>query len=622
MNFFSSIFIKNKKTVYVIILFFVISGLIIPSISLANIFGDVGALFAKGSYETGLGDVAKNTVNGLLTAGGILLTSITSGLRDIAFELMNVLMNENNYFSYTGPDNPVISVGWTASRDLANMFIVLGFVIIGIATTLRIQEYQAKKLLLKLIIVALLINFSLLICGIFIDGSNITMIHFLKSGRATQDSMVKNIVNQAQALTNAYKGQAEPSVILAMAAGIVFHNIMAFIIFILFAFLFVFRHIALWILVMLSPLAFVFYVFPFTKKFFEMWWNNFFQWCIIGIPGAFTMFLADKITEHYTAAQMDDGFLVFFVPGLFLIVGFIFSLQTSAMGAGFITGAAKKATSWGQGQAWSGAKKLGGAALDKSGASRVGNAIKSKVTSVGESLRLIKPGTNAANQQEALKSKGRTNRLDAMSSDGLAQVANRGAIGREANLDKARATEMLFKQGKIGKIKNIESAIAHAESYGADKNDLYKHPLTAQYNKTKVAEYMKPIAKGGKGLSQGAAKQQLTNEAYQKADNKTLKELPSEAINETFMKTVMLKNPTKMAEIAKDTPQENIEAIKKWKTKHDNTGKVLSLVQQSPEFVKLFNEMKALPLGSPERMALRKQMSEMQKMLQNNSIFV
>ena len=58
----------------------------------------------------------------------------------------NIASSEVLKFAIT-KDNMVIH-GWQIVRSLANMFIVLGFVVVGIATILRIREYEAQKKLL------------------------------------------------------------------------------------------------------------------------------------------------------------------------------------------------------------------------------------------------------------------------------------------------------------------------------------------------------------------------------------------------------------------------------------------------------------------------------------------
>ena len=152
----------------------------------------------------------------------------------------------------------------------------------------------------------------------------------------------------------------------------------------------IFRIMALWILVILSPLAFISYVFPASKKFYEMWKNNFIQWCIIGAPAGLFYFIAAKMIEKGsgipnppafnrsaifagqfgTASQSFfqslTGMFSLFIPGIFLIIGFLFALKTSAMGADIITSRA--------GKAWSGLKNYASQAT-KTGAKYAGGKI-------------------------------------------------------------------------------------------------------------------------------------------------------------------------------------------------------------------------------------------------------
>src|SRR3989344_575741 len=49
---------------------------------------------------------------------------------------------------------PVVQIGWTISRDLANMFFILIMLLIAFGTVLRIDTYGWKKLIPKLVIAA------------------------------------------------------------------------------------------------------------------------------------------------------------------------------------------------------------------------------------------------------------------------------------------------------------------------------------------------------------------------------------------------------------------------------------------------------------------------------------
>lgn len=62
---------------------------------------------------------------------------------------------------------------WGVLRDVSNIALIFGFVMIGVATMLDIHGYEVKKTLPRLIIFAVLLNFSLLASEVIIDTSNV-----------------------------------------------------------------------------------------------------------------------------------------------------------------------------------------------------------------------------------------------------------------------------------------------------------------------------------------------------------------------------------------------------------------------------------------------------------------
>ena len=69
--------------------------------------------------------------------------------------------------------NSMIAVGWTTIRDLINLFFIFILLYAAISTILQYGNYQLKNVLAKIIIAALLINFSLMIGKMVIDASHI-----------------------------------------------------------------------------------------------------------------------------------------------------------------------------------------------------------------------------------------------------------------------------------------------------------------------------------------------------------------------------------------------------------------------------------------------------------------
>lgn len=63
-------------------------------------------------------------------------------------------------------------IGWTVTRDIANIFYIFILLWIALATIFNIDKFSAKNLLPKLVISALLINFSLVIGATIIKTAN------------------------------------------------------------------------------------------------------------------------------------------------------------------------------------------------------------------------------------------------------------------------------------------------------------------------------------------------------------------------------------------------------------------------------------------------------------------
>ncbi|MBI1866553.1 MAG: hypothetical protein HYS02_02175, partial [Candidatus Staskawiczbacteria bacterium] len=313
MNFFSSI-LKQKKIAVFAVLFLTIGGMVMPQIAHAGWVGcGVGAVAggAAGSFVTPVigtavgavigcvtggifgEDIADVTTKAILTASGMLLLAISNWFLEMSSNLF-VAVATADILQKSITANPTVIHGWAIIRDFANMFIVLGFVVVGISTILRLREYEAQKTLLPLILVALLINFSLLFTGIIIDATNVATNYFtIISGPAGITEPIKEAIFSPE--TKRSLGLLQGYDFASAAFGVSASSGIASMIFFIYAILLLFRHVALMLLVILSPLAFVCYVFSATKPIFNKWWQQFTQWSIIGIPTAFFIYLAGHI---------------------------------------------------------------------------------------------------------------------------------------------------------------------------------------------------------------------------------------------------------------------------------------------------------------------------------------
>jgi hypothetical protein len=174
MHKFFSIILKQKKIFLSIFLVIFILGTMAPNIVSADwsssIKSGVGWFLCPACKVIGtidepikkaLGVEGSPIMNSILWAATIIPLTASSSLADLAGTLLKWIVSETTKGNISYIKSTAVQYGWPSIRDLANMLIVLGFVVIGIAFTLRLEGYGSKKALINLIIVALLVNFSL-----------------------------------------------------------------------------------------------------------------------------------------------------------------------------------------------------------------------------------------------------------------------------------------------------------------------------------------------------------------------------------------------------------------------------------------------------------------------------
>ncbi|MEK7134065.1 MAG: hypothetical protein AAB804_03265 [Patescibacteria group bacterium] len=137
---------------------------------------------------------------------GALVTSVFIWIGVMTLEIAGLLFNYLLDFTvikfstaiYTNIKDAV-EIGWTVFRDLANILIIGIFTFIAIGTILGLENYNAKKMVAKVLIIAVLINFSLLFTKMIIDASNFTASQFYYAalGQVARSSAQGTSVNVA-----------------------------------------------------------------------------------------------------------------------------------------------------------------------------------------------------------------------------------------------------------------------------------------------------------------------------------------------------------------------------------------------------------------------------------------
>ena len=231
--------------------------------------------------------------------------------------LLDLALYITSRFGFTKSE--IVQAGWTTVRDLANMFFSVVLLVIAFATILRVETYGMKQVLWRLVVAALLINFSLVIAGVIIDASNVLTKFFLSTsptrgnnasliGNTISNTLLKNMEmakfwkpseDAGESVTGAGKvgGPTFTKVIVNTVLGIVVMIITGFVLFAA-GILFYIRMVVLWILLIFAPLAWLSMILPGTRSMvWDKWWHNFIKYVIFAPVYAFFLYLTMFISQ-------------------------------------------------------------------------------------------------------------------------------------------------------------------------------------------------------------------------------------------------------------------------------------------------------------------------------------
>ena len=223
----------------------------------------------------------------------------------VAVTLFSYVVDPANISGPTGLLNlQAVYDMWKFVRDFINIFFILGLLFIAFAFVFQIDSYSNSKAIIKLVIAALLVNFSFPIARVIIDFANVPMYFFLQMivGSGDNASGVLSSALGASGLQSLLLPETDSSDVSTLLAGIIFLFIFNITIFV-FAFQFLIRLIALVILVILSPIGFVASGIPGLKKYGSQWWDNFLKYCFFGPAAVFMLVLA---TNFFAAISSGD----------------------------------------------------------------------------------------------------------------------------------------------------------------------------------------------------------------------------------------------------------------------------------------------------------------------------
>lgn len=235
----------------------------------------------------------------------ILLIKMFGFLLSWAVKLI-ILVAQHNVFI----NSRAVSVGWVVVRDVMNMFFIIILLVIAIGTILRSQRFTYKNTIVKMIIMVIVVNFSKTICGFFIDASNVVMGAFVDAVKGNAEAHLISGFGITDMLRFADPNQETTAEIKLIDTLVsiylaVFMFIIATIVSVVIVVILLGRIIALWILIILSPIAFVADILPVTQKYAGQWWQAFTKYLIVGPVLMFFFWLSLIVMSDPTAPPIN-----------------------------------------------------------------------------------------------------------------------------------------------------------------------------------------------------------------------------------------------------------------------------------------------------------------------------
>jgi len=358
----------NKTKFSILILIFVL--LCLPRLT--------SAVFGIG--DVGLFDVFENILSGIEEKTAPVLDAVISVFTFYILGVAFLALSSNFLETFISQQGqwmtnlePMTQGGWDFTVGLSNMLLILIFLAIAFAFILKIESFQAKKALPRLIIVALLINFSWVFVKMLTDLTQIIYNTILPEGSlfstalstffGSATSLITNIIawvaviggSLAIPIANSFT-QVLISILttVIILPNIIIWCVQAFffyalaLMFLSFAFLFAARVFVIQILAILSPLAFLCLILPQTKSFWSQWYKTLIEWLLLGIFFLFFLRLGFDVVGLLAPtgweAVMIPGFSMFNFGGqvIYYFAVFIYMAVILFIGKKFIPQGAKE----------------------------------------------------------------------------------------------------------------------------------------------------------------------------------------------------------------------------------------------------------------------------------------
>ena len=372
---------------------------------------------------------------------------------------------------------------WDRIRNIANILMVIFFLVIIFSqvTGYGIDNYGIKKMLPRLIVMAIVINLSLYICQIAVDLSNITGVGLrnmfssigmsVGSEKAEAGSFISDMIFGlfATASVGGPTALAGATLVFSLGLGTVVAVVILVIVLVMVVLVAVIvlflmlgaREIMVVACIVLSPLAFAAFILPNTQNLFKKWWELFKAALIIfpvcGMMAGISNLLRYGLFTENTSLHMWGYAVLMVLPYLgFFLIPMLIKNAISALG------------------------KVGGALT------AMGGTIKNGGKAIGRGALKAGQNTNAFKDWQERASQARLERVR----DKVQRKGDKASIGdRRRALEAGRKLQEMRTRDELAKLgisnEAIENrALATREAQGLKNySDQYANLTRAQVGK-------------------------------------------------------------------------------------------------------------------------------------------
>ena len=288
-------------------------------------FNEVTAQENCGSVDFGC-KVANKIGRVLLLIPTLIINIIKLILGFILFIVIELFNLVTNIKVSEGP----AKTGFDITLQLANIGFVIAIIVIGFATILRKESYAMKKALPKLIIVAILINFSFFLANAAINFSD----ELTKVFSTSLSAKTFEFRGFRQEYTSGLGGLA--AIILSPLFELIFNVLLIFAV-LAATVMFIIRYVWLSLLIIGLPIALLLSIFPDLSiggagGAWKQWFEKFTSWLIFGPVAMFFIWLSATFKAGSDKSG-DDSFIIMIASIAILTFGLMVAEKLGLSGA-------------------------------------------------------------------------------------------------------------------------------------------------------------------------------------------------------------------------------------------------------------------------------------------------